>query len=91
MEKELIIAVTPNEVHAAILQDKRLIVLHQQQNDTLFAVGDIYLGKVTKYRQEMNACFVSIGHEKDAFLHYHDLGPQLRNLQKFCKVVFVKF
>ncbi len=84
MEKELIIAVTPNEVHAAILQDKRLIELHQQQNDTLFAVGDIYLGKVTKYRQEMNACFVSIGHEKDAFLHYHDLGPQLRSLQKFC-------
>src|SRR5690606_13911523 len=34
-----------------------------------------------------NAAFVNIGSDKDAFLHYHDLGPNLRSLMKFTKLV----
>ena len=35
----------------------------------------------------LNAAFVNVGYEKDAFLHYHDLGPQLPSLLKFIKRV----
>ncbi len=31
----------------------------------------------------LNAAFVEVGYEKDAFLHYLDLGPQFRTLQKY--------
>ncbi len=38
----------------------------------------------------LNAAFVDIGHEKDAFLHYQDLGPQFSSLNRYLKLVFEK-
>ena len=35
----------------------------------------------------LNASFVNVGSEKDAFLHYHDLGPQLSSLKKYTQQV----
>ena len=57
-------------------EDKVLVELNKEQCQTGFAVGDIYLGKVRKIMPGLNAAFVNIGHEKDAFIHYLDLGPQ---------------
>jgi ribonuclease G len=53
-------------------------------------VGDIYLGTVKKLVSGLNAAFIDIGYEKDAFLHYHDLGPNLNTVQKFTKDVLTK-
>ena len=53
-------------------------------------VGDIYLGTVKKVVQGLNAAFIDIGYEKDAFLHYLDLGAQFGSLQKFSKLVRAK-
>jgi ribonuclease G len=83
VEKELIIDSAPADVKIAILEDSRLTELHKQRNNSRFSVGDIFLGKVRKIMPGLNAAFVDIGHRKDAFLHYTDLGPQYRSLQKF--------
>ncbi|MFM7021628.1 MAG: ribonuclease E/G [Flavobacteriales bacterium] len=80
---ELIINSSPSEVVIAILKDKKLVELHRESKDTKFAVGDIYLGKVRKVVPGLNAAFVDVGYEKDAFLHYFDLGPQVQSLNKY--------
>ena len=82
MEKELIIHSTPTSVEIAILEDGRLMELHHQKTNDNFTVGDIFLGQVRKLTPGLNAAFVDIGHPKEAFLHYTDLGPKLRSLKK---------
>jgi ribonuclease G len=86
VNKELIINSGPAEVEIALLEDKTLVELHQEKSDTGFAVGDIYLGKVRKIMPGLNAAFVDVGYEKDAFLHYLDLGPQVQSLNKLTKL-----
>lgn len=84
MEKELIINSDQNEIQLALLENKKLVEIHNQPLKNNLIVGDIYLGKVTKLLPGLNAAFVNIGYEKkDAFLHYTDLGPKLRSLIKF--------
>ena len=83
MNQELIINSTPNEVVIALLHDKRLVELHREKNNSKFSVGDIYLGRAKKVMTGLNAAFVDVGYEKDAFLHYLDLGPQANSLIKY--------
>ena len=83
MNKELIINSTPTEVEIALLENSRLVELHYQKTNTNFTVGDVFLGRIRKLMPGLNAAFVDIGHKKDAFLHYTDLGPKLRSLIKF--------
>ncbi|MCD4724596.1 MAG: ribonuclease E/G, partial [Bacteroidales bacterium] len=83
MEKELIINSFKNEVEIALLEDKFLAELHKEKVDNNYSVGDVYLGRVRKIMPGLNAAFVDVGYEKDAFLHYLDLGPQVRSLNKF--------
>jgi ribonuclease G len=87
---ELFVDVTPNELTIALLENKRLAELRKEQSDVQFAVGDIYLGKVKKIMPGLNAAFVDVGYEKDAFLHYLDLGPQIRSLQKYVSMASAK-
>jgi len=83
MNKELIIHSSAEGVEIALLEDKHLVELHYERNDARFAVGDMYLGKVKKLIPGLNAAFVDVGFEKDAFLHYTDLSPYARSLLKF--------
>lgn len=83
MNKELIINSTAHGVDIALLEDKKLVELHTEKTDARFAVGDLYLGKVKKLIPGLNAAFVDVGFEKDAFLHYTDLSPYARSLLKF--------
>lgn len=87
MEKELIIRSTPTEVEIAMLENKRLVELHNQQKDFQFSVGDIFLGSVKMLRPGLNAAFLDIGQRKDAFLHYTDIGPQVKSLLKYTNMV----
>ncbi len=73
----------PNGVEIALLEDKKLVELHKENAENPFGVGDIYLGKVKKLMPGLNAAFVDVGYEKDAFLHYTDLSPYIRTLLKF--------
>jgi ribonuclease G len=83
LNKELIINATPQGVEIALLEDKKLVELHNEKADASFAVGDLYLGKVKKLIPGLNAAFVDVGFEKDAFLHYTDLSPYAKSLLKF--------
>ncbi len=87
MVKELIINSTPGGVTIALLQDKQLVEINKEQINNNYAVGDIYLGRIKKIMPGLNAAFVDVGYEKDAFLHYLDLGPQVQSLQKLTKQV----
>jgi ribonuclease G len=81
--KDLIIDVNDIEVSLALLEDKQLIELNKEKRNIKFSVGDIYLGKVKKIMPGLNAAFINVGYERDAFLHYLDLGPQFRTLHKY--------
>lgn len=85
MNKELIINSSGDGVEIALLEDKKLVELHFEKGQDEFAVGDLYLGKVKKLMPGLNAAFVDVGYEKDAFLHYTDLSPYFRSLLKFTK------
>lgn len=81
--KELIIRSGDGEVNIALLENKGLIEYHDEKLDKGFNVGDLFLGRIKRLVPGLNAAFVDVGYEKDAFLHYHDLGPQAASLQKF--------
>ncbi len=87
MDKELVISVSPQEISIALLEDKQLMELHKERLGNNYSVGDLYLGKVRKVTPGLNAAFINVGHDKDGFLHYHDLGPKIRSLNKFVKTV----
>ncbi len=80
MEKELIINSTEESVEIALLEDRRLVELHQEKKGNSFNVGDIFLGTIKKTMPGLNAAFVDIGHPRDAFLHYTDCGPTLSSV-----------
>lgn len=69
------------------MRDKTLVEFHQEEAAGKFTTGDIYLGVVKKTIQGLNAGFIDIGYDKDAFLHYLDLGPQFSSLNKFTKLI----
>jgi ribonuclease G len=86
VNKELVINAAPGGVEIALLEDKKLVELHHEKADASFAVGDLYLGKVKKLIPGLNAAFVDVGFEKDAFLHYTDLSPYARSILKFTQL-----
>ena len=87
MSKEIIIRSNSTAVDFALLKNGKLIELHKQNDSNKFNVGDIFLAKAKKTVSGLNAAFVNVGYHKDAFLHYHDLGPKLPSLLKFIKRV----
>lgn len=87
MTSELIIDAQPKEVTIALLEDSRLVEFQKEQQDSRYSVGNIYVGKVKKIMPALNACFVDVGHEREAFLHYQDLGVQFLYLEKYAKQV----
>ncbi|HOV83743.1 MAG TPA: Rne/Rng family ribonuclease [Paludibacteraceae bacterium] len=83
MNSELVIDVKPSEISIALLEDKHLVELTHESREEQFSVGNIYLGKVKKIMPGLNAAFVDIGYEKDAFIHYLDLGPNFNTLSHY--------
>ena len=89
MNRELIVRSSSDAVDFALLKEGKLTELHKEEDNNDFSVGDIFLAKVRKPVTGLNAAFVNVGYEKDAFLHYHDLGPQLSTMLKFIKQVSI--
>lgn len=87
MKSELIVDVQPADVSIALLEDGRLVSLQKEARNIAYAVGDIYLAKVKKLMPGLNAAFVNVGYEKDAFLHYLDLGPHFASYAEFVKTL----
>ncbi|MDD6780555.1 MAG: ribonuclease E/G, partial [Prevotellaceae bacterium] len=87
MTSELIIDVQPKKISIALLEDKSLVEYQDEQRSASFSVGNIYVAKVKKLMPGLNACFVDVGFERDAFLHYLDLGSQYSSFEKYLKQV----
>ena len=85
MKSELVVDVQQKEISIALLEDSRLVSLQKESRNLAYAVGDLYLAKVKKIMPGLNAAFLDVGYEKDAFLHYLDLGPQFSSYTKFLK------
>lgn len=83
MKSELVVDVQQQEISIALLEDSRLVSLQKENRNIAYAVGDLYLAKVKKIMPGLNAAFVDVGYEKDAFLHYLDLGPQFNTYSSF--------
>jgi len=87
MTSEIIIDAHQKEISIALLEDKTLVEYQNEQRSASFSVGNIYVAKVHKLMPGLNACFVDVGYERDAFLHYLDLGPQFTSYEKYIKQV----
>lgn len=87
MTSEVIIDVHPKEISIALLEDKSLVEYQNETRSASFSVGNIYMAKVKKLMPGLNACFVDVGFERDAFLHYLDLGSQFSSYEKYLKQV----
>ena len=87
MTSEVIIDVQPKDISIALLEDKQLVEYQQEQRTESFSVGNIYVAKVKKLMPGLNACFVDVGAERVAFLHYLDLGSQYYSFEKYLKQV----
>ena len=87
MTSEVIIDVQPKDISIALLEDKQLVEYQQEQRTVSFSVGNIYVAKVKKLMPGLNACFVDVGSERVAFLHYLDLGTQFYSYEKYLKQV----
>ena len=87
MTSEVIIDAGQKEISIALLEDKRLVEYQNEPREASFSVGNIYLAKVKKLMPGLNACFVDVGYERDAFLHYLDLGNQFNSYAKYLKQV----
>ncbi len=83
MKSELVVDVQQKEISIALLEDSRLVSLQKESRNIAYAVGDLYLAKVKKIMPGLNAAFLDVGYDKDAFLHYLDLGPQFSSYSKF--------
>ena len=84
--KDLIVDVSQTEVSIALMENHRLIELNKESSQGHnFSVGDVYLGKVKKILPALNAAFVDIGDEKEAFVHYLDLGLYFEAFDEFVK------
>ena len=87
MTSEVIIDVQQKEISIALLEDKRLVEYQNEPRSASSSVGNIYVAKVKKLMPGLNACFVDVGYERDAFLHYLDLGSQFNSYAKYLKQV----
>ena len=88
MKSELVVNVQSSDVSIALLEDSRLVSMQKESRNASYAVGDIYLAKVKKIMPGLNASFVNVGHEKEAFLHYLDLGSHFSSYHAFVKQLF---
>lgn len=87
MRSELVVDVTPTDISTALLEDGRLVSLQKETRDASYAVGNLYIAKVKKLMPGLNAAFVNVGYDKDAFLHYLDLGSQFNTYAQYIKSV----
>ena len=87
MKSEVFVDVRPKDISIALLEDKCLVEFQKEGRAASFSVGNIYLAKIRKLMPGLNACFVDVGFERDAFLHYLDLGPQFNSHAKYLKQV----
>lgn len=86
IERDLIIDVRPKEVRIALQENHRLMEFwNESGKGHSLTLGDAFLGKVKRVMPALNAAFVDIGDEKEAFIHYLDLGLYFTAFDEFVR------
>ncbi|MDD2360501.1 MAG: Rne/Rng family ribonuclease [Syntrophaceticus schinkii] len=75
MQKEIYIHVTKEETKAAVLEDRKLVEVYLDRSFQRRLAGNIYKGRVANVLPGMQAAFVNIGLERNAFLYVEDARP----------------
>lgn len=75
MEKEILVNVEFDETRVAVIEDGKLVEMYIERPQSQRLVGNIYKGKVENVLPGMEAAFVNIGLEKNAFLYVDDAYP----------------
>ena len=84
MIRELVLHANSKGVEIALLENKKLVEYHldaYESNDCV--ASNMYLGRIKKLNPALNAAFVDIGQDKDAFIHYSDLSPYVKCLKAY--------
>lgn len=82
MSKEILVNVNRMETRAAVLEEGRLVELRVERESNQRVAGNIYKGRVMNVLPGMQAAFIDIGLEKNAFLYVDDLGGYLRHAEE---------
>jgi ribonuclease G len=72
VRKELLVNATPPETRVAVLEDGRVVEVMHERRGRQGLVGNVYLGRVHRVLPGIQAAFVSIGLDRDAFLYVED-------------------
>ena len=78
--QELIVVQKQDIKEISILEEGVLKEHYKEKEDKKRLEGNIYIGKVTDVLIGMQAAFVDIGAEKNAFLHIRDILPKKSNV-----------
>ncbi len=83
MSKEIVFNVGNEQTRIAIVEDGKLVELYIENAEHKRTIGNLYLGQIRKVMPSIQAAFVDIGQEQDAFLHFSDLSDNLPYLLDF--------
>jgi len=72
--KEMLISSDKNETRVAILESKQVTQLYFDRKSKKSLIGNIYLGKVKNVLPSLDAAFVDIGEDRNAFLYINEVG-----------------
>ena len=81
VRKELLVNATPPETRVALTEDGRVVEVFHERRGRQSLVGNVYLGRVHRVLPGMQAAFVSIGLDRDAFLYVEDVAPARRRFR----------
>jgi ribonuclease G len=70
----MLISSDRNETRVAILESRRVVQLYFDRKNKKSIVGNIYVGKVKNVLPSLDAAFVDIGEDKNAFLYVNEVG-----------------
>jgi len=82
-EKEIVVNVGESQTRIAIVEEGKLAELYIENAENKRTIGNLYLGRIRKVMPSIQAAFVDIGQEQDAFLHFSDLSDNLPYLLKY--------
>src|SRR6056297_2757649 len=83
MSKEIVVNVGESQTRIAIVEDGKLAELYIENAENKRTIGNLCLGRIRKVMPSIQAAFVDIGQEQDAFLHFSDLSDNLPYLLKY--------
>lgn len=78
--KSIIINSNDSKVDVIVIENDKIVEKYQESIDKKSNEGNIYLAKIADVLPGMQAAFVDIGEEKNAFLHIKDVIPKANNV-----------